>query len=530
MNIVLTGFMGTGKSSIGKLLSCKLGLKFVDTDALIEEQEGISINRIFEKHGEKYFRAIERKTVAGVSAKDNCVIATGGGVVLDGENMANLRKNGVIICLRARPEVIHARITPQDTRPLLKVSDPAAAIKEKLEERSPFYKGDLKLDTSDISPEDAADRIAAFTDQSNAQSYRIPVELGADSYDIHIGCGLLTHLDQLLGEKFGGARVMVVTNPTVYSFWGDILEEGLKKLTDKYSFAVVPDGEKYKSLGSAKQLYDKAVAGGLDRKSLIIAFGGGVIGDLAGFAASTYMRGVPFVQIPTTLLAQVDSSVGGKVAVNHPKGKNLIGSFYQPKLVIADTTTLLTLPRRELSNGLAEVIKYGMILDPGFFSYLEQNMQKILAFDLEAIAGIIEASCRFKSEIVRMDEKENNIRAILNYGHTIGHGIEASTGYKLFRHGEAIAIGMEGAALLATARGMLSEEERLRQRKLLQAAGLPVNFPGLRAKAVENAMKSDKKNVNGQMRFILANGMGNTGIVGDVTAPELEKVLKNLKL
>lgn len=529
MNIVLIGFMGTGKSSVGKLVASRLGFDFADTDSLIEEQEGMQIKEIFKLKGESCFREIEAAVVSGVSACDRCVIATGGGVVLREENTDNLRKNGVIICLTANPQIILERTGSQSTRPLLEVSDPSAAIEQKLKERAGLYKGDLLLDTSEISQEAAAGRIVAFIEGLQLKPSKVAVELGSSSYDIHIGCNMLQRLDALLGRDFSGTNIMAVTNPTVYGLWGHALEEGLNKLTDKYSMAIIPGGEEYKSMATAEVLFDKAVEGGLDRRSLIIAFGGGVIGDIAGFVASTYMRGIPYIQIPTTLLAHVDSSVGGKVAVNHPRGKNLIGSFYQPRMVISDISTLLTLPARELSNGLAEIIKYGVICDSGLFEYLEANMDKILAYDIEVLSEIIRSSCRIKARFVVEDEKENGVRALLNYGHTIGHGIEASTGYSVFRHGEAVSIGMDGAAMLAVESGLLSQDELLRQRKLLMQAGLPVSFKEMEPLKVLEAIKSDKKNENGRLRMIIPRRIGAAEIRTDVNTAALKAVLERLR-
>jgi 3-dehydroquinate synthase len=266
---------------------------------------------------------------------------------------------------------------------------------------------------------------------------------------------------------------------------------------------VLPDGENYKSLNTAAQNYDAALEAGLDRQGIILALGGGVIGDMAGFAAATYMRGIRFVQVPTTLLAQVDASVGGKVAVNHPRGKNLIGSFYQPDLVFIDIDTLDTLPEREILSGLSEVIKYAIIADGDFFSYLEKNVNIKEMRGKEFYIDIVEKSCSIKAQVVSRDEREGNIRAILNFGHTIGHGLEAATHYQVFRHGEAVAIGMIGAACISRKMGLISPLEVERIKNLITYLGLPGHFSGINWEEIWYHMQADKKARDGNINFIL---------------------------
>ncbi len=526
-SIFLTGFMGTGKSTIGKLLADILNYRFFDSDALIEEKTGLSIPDIFKQFDEPYFRNLEKSVLNELARLDRCVISTGGGIVLDPENMQLMHTSGVVVCLKARPEEILKRVLKADNRPLLNVADPAAAIGQKLQERCKLNEGDLILDTSDITPDQAVKRIVSFLTPSDIV-YTVQVNLRENPYVIHIGSNLLDRLGHLLSSVYPQGKLLIVSNPSVHGLWGKRLEKALKGMPFEFSWAIIPDGEEYKNLETLEQLYDAAVDFRLDRKSLILAFGGGVIGDMAGFMAATYMRGVPFVQIPTTLLAQVDSSIGGKTAVNHKSGKNLIGSFHQPVLVVSDTSLLATLPERELSNGLAEMIKHGVILDETYFNFLEQNIHSIRLLEQKVLPKALEGSCRIKAVVVEQDEKEESLRALLNYGHTIGHGIETATDYQVFRHGEAVALGMEGAAVIAQAFGLFSEEDRTRQNKMLKQAGLPTEYPNIDSEAVLKAITSDKKMKNGRLHFILPEKIGRALISRDVTTEHIRGALKFL--
>lgn len=337
----------------------------------------------------------------------------------------------------------------------------------------------------------------------------LTVDLGDRGYPIYIGEGLISRVGGLIRDMPLGGKVLVVSNGTVGALYADILMKSLSESGKQASLALIEDGEQYKTLATAQYLYDQAFAAGLDRKSAILALGGGVVGDVAGFVAATYMRGVPFLQIPTTLLAQVDSSVGGKVAVNHPRGKNIIGSFYQPVCVVADIALLRTLPQRELRSGLAEVIKYGVISDAGFFAWLEQNMEQLLAGDPDSTSYAVEQSCRIKAAVVALDEKEGGLRAILNFGHTIGHGVETLSGYGRYTHGEAVSIGMVAAAGLAATMGLCKTELPDRLTKLLERAGLPLEIPGhINEKELQAVLYHDKKAVDGKLTFVLPTEIG----------------------
>lgn len=353
------------------------------------------------------------------------------------------------------------------------------------------------------------------------------VDLGERSYKIHCGSGLLPVAGSILRNLNLAAPCLVVSNATVAGHYWPVLEQSLKTAGFQPHLALVPDGEEAKTLQVAASLYDSALAAGIERRAAVIALGGGVVGDVAGFIAATWLRGVPFIQVPTTLLAQVDSSVGGKVAVNHPGGKNLIGAFYQPLAVIADLDTLATLPPREIRAGLAEVIKYGVIGDASFFAYLEEHLEGALAGDKEVLETIVLRSCAMKAAVVARDERESGLRAVLNFGHTVGHAVEAVTGFTAYRHGEAVAMGMVAAARLAVRRGMFSMEETGRLVRLLARAGLPVTLPDLDPATFQAALGHDKKVRQGQLRMVLPERLGRVQVISvsieEVMAQVFEK-------
>jgi len=349
------------------------------------------------------------------------------------------------------------------------------------------------------------------------------VELGARSYPIYIGSGLLGQAS-LIAPHVVGKQVLVVTNTTVAPLY---LERTLASLQGfDVDALVLPDGEAYKNLETLNLIFDRLLDRRFDRRCTLVALGGGVIGDITGFAAASYQRGVGFIQVPTTLLSQVDSSVGGKTGVNHPRGKNMIGAFHQPRCVVADTQTLNTLPDRELKAGLAEVIKYGLINDPEFFTWLEANMVALLEHDPVALAYAIERSCRDKAEIVAADETESGARALLNLGHTFGHAIETGMGYGEWLHGEAVAAGMVLAAQLSRRLGWLTAADEARATTLIARAGLPVRAPKeLSAARFAELMAVDKKVQDGKLRLVLMQGIGNSVITGDVGTDQIRAAI-----
>ncbi len=352
----------------------------------------------------------------------------------------------------------------------------------------------------------------------------LTVGLGERSYPIHIGSGLIRQ-GALFAPHLASGRAAIITNETVAPLYADTVQASLAAGGARAFRIVIPDGEAEKRWETLDRIYGELLRAQADRRTVIVALGGGVVGDLAGFAAATFQRGVPFVQVPTTLLAQVDSSVGGKTGVNHLLGKNMIGAFHQPLAVIADITTLDTLPDRELSAGLAEVIKYGAIRDPDFFAWLEENLERLRAREPAALSHAIGRSCELKAEIVALDEREAGPRALLNLGHTFGHAIETLEGYGAWLHGEAVAAGMVMAARLSVRLGRLKEGDARRLSALLSRAGLPVEPPSLAVGAWLDAMSRDKKNESGRITLVLLDGLGAAAIDKNVPSRELQSFL-----
>jgi 3-dehydroquinate synthase len=350
----------------------------------------------------------------------------------------------------------------------------------------------------------------------------LTVELEDRSYPINIGAGLLRQ-HSLLQAAVPARDILLVSNTTVAPLYGPAVKSAL---ADRRVVEVIlPDGEQHKSLATAARVFDVLVANRFGRDALVLALGGGVVGDLAGFVAACYQRGVDFVQVPTTLLAQVDSSVGGKTAVNHPGGKNLIGAFYQPREVLTDTEVLATLPERELQAGLAEIIKYGMICDPAFFTWLEHNMEALRRLDATALALAIYRSCQVKAQIVGRDEREQGERALLNLGHTFGHAIEAATGYVEWLHGEAVGVGLLIAARMSQRLGELSADDVARVAALLKLAGLRTEAPRIGAAKAAGFMSIDKKVKSGRVHLVLLKGLGQAYISGEYPDAALQETL-----
>jgi 3-dehydroquinate synthase len=359
----------------------------------------------------------------------------------------------------------------------------------------------------------------------------IKVNLPEQSYDITIAPGSLDQLgEQMNGLKLG-KKVLLVSNPMIFKHYGERAIASLKNAGFKVASYNLPAGERYKTLNSIQKLYDIALENRLERSSTMVALGGGVIGDMVGFAAATWLRGINVVQIPTSLLAMVDSAIGGKTGVNHPQGKNLIGAFHQPRLVLIDPEVLKTLPAREFRAGMAEVIKYGVIWDTELFSQLEasKHLDQLRYVKSDLINSIITHSCQAKAEVVSKDEKEAGLRAILNYGHTIGHAVESLTNYKLLKHGEAVGIGMVAAGDIAVELGLWQQADTDRQNALIKKAGLPTKLPaGLDIEAMIDALQLDKKVKSGKVRFVLPTQIGAVKVTDEVPTETIRKVLQNL--
>ena len=355
--------------------------------------------------------------------------------------------------------------------------------------------------------------------------HTLNVDLEDRSYPIYIGSELLTETE-LLTRHIHGQSALVVTNSTVEPLYLTAVQQSLDNAGIRHDSVILEDGEQYKTLDAVTRIIDVLLENRHDRRTTVIALGGGVVGDIGGFAASVYQRGVNFIQIPTTLLSQVDSSVGGKTGVNHPLGKNMIGAFYQPRCVIADINTFNTLPPRELAAGLAEVIKYGLIYDAGFFAWLEANIDGLLQLDQELLAQAVLVSCETKARVVEQDERESGLRAILNLGHTFGHAIETVMGYGKWLHGEAVAAGMVMAIDLSIREGLVDESLRTRSIELLSRAGLPVSPPdGISVEQYLDVMAIDKKTLDGNIRLVLLRALGEAFVTADYSPDKLQQTL-----
>ncbi len=356
----------------------------------------------------------------------------------------------------------------------------------------------------------------------------VPVKLGARSYRILVGAGALAMAGTELARLKVGRKVALVTDAAILALHGAAVTHSLAAASFDVTTVLLPEGERAKTLDVAASTWERFLEAGLDRSSTVVALGGGAVGDLAGFAAATYMRGIGVVQAPTTLLAQVDASIGGKTAIDHPRAKNLIGAFHQPRLVLSDTAALLTLPEREYRSGLAEVIKHGIVLDAAYFEDVERSVAALLQREPAALERIVAGSCRLKASVVERDEQEAELRHVLNYGHTIGHAIEALTGYRRFAHGEAVALGIAAEAGIAERLGLAEPATRVRQLRLLEAVGLPVRGVGEAPERVVEALARDKKAKDGRLRFVLLERIGAACVRADVPPAALEETLARL--
>jgi shikimate kinase/3-dehydroquinate synthase len=540
-NLVLTGFMGAGKTSVGRVAARRLDREFVDMDQVIAAREGAPVAEIFARYGEAYFRARERELCAELAARDDLVIATGGGTLMDPVNRTQFA-SATVICLDASAEAILHRLNGTGDRPLLnsefgiRNSELDDGRRERIQEllaarREAYAQIPVHVDTTGRAIEDVARQVlerfavgaglAPAHDAGQPQRTRpersegspLRVRTPDGSYPIWLGRGVLDRIGEILPRAEFAARCAVVTNPTVGQLYAARVTDSLRTGGFDPVVVGVPDGEEHKNLDTLRGLYDQFIHAGLERSSMVLALGGGVIGDLAGFAAATFMRGVPFVQLPTTLLAMVDASIGGKVAVDHPSGKNLIGAFKFPRAVIADPDVLATLPVQELRAGLAEVVKHAIVGDAALFDELA---------DGEVNPDLIARAMRVKIDVVERDPFEANVRAHLNLGHTFGHALETLSGYRL-RHGYAVAIGLTIAARLAARIGWCRAATRDRIVDLLDQKSLPTRTPReFDAAQVLEAMGADKKIREGRLRLILPRAIGLVEIADAERVPREE--------
>jgi shikimate kinase/3-dehydroquinate synthase len=534
-SIVLVGLMGAGKTSIGRRLAARVGLPFRDADAEIELAAGCSIPELFSRYGEGDFRAGERRVIRRLLAGDPLVLAFGGGAFMDAETRAAVREEAVSVWLRCPLPTLLRRVAGRDNRPLLADGDPSDILQRLIDARYPVYaEADVIVDCGDESPDATTSRVlSALLDWRSPR--RLSVVLPSTSYDVVIGENLLARAGALLAPRMEQKRAVVVTDETVAQLHLPTLLRGLGETAVSTSQIIVVAGEASKNLATWQNVVDQLLEVRAERRTTVIALGGGVVGDLAGFAAATALRGLPFVQIPTTLLSQVDSSVGGKTGVNTDRGKNLVGAFYQPRMVLADTGTLATLPPRELRAGYAEIAKAGLIGDAAFFAWCEANGTAVVGGNREAQAEAIKRACAFKAAVVGDDEREekpNDGRALLNLGHTFGHALEAEYGYTGgLLHGEGVAVGLGLAFRLSARLGHCSVADAERVVSHVAAMRMPAELRMLNrrfsAAALIGHMGRDKKVRDGALKFVLARGIGQAFTAGDVPMEAVTDLLRD---
>jgi shikimate kinase / 3-dehydroquinate synthase len=523
--IVLVGFMGAGKSTVGRILAARVGAPFVDTDALIEGRWGAPVARIFTDEGEPAFREIERGVVAEVLEGPEAVVALGGGALTDPATATALQWHTVVWLDVSYGEAMR-RVGEDAGRPMLTVADPKALY----EQRKGVYGrvADHRIPVDGVDSEEVVGAIAAKIGGLRARPdpvRRITVSLGPRSYDVVVGRGISEQVTTIVPPTPFAEKAMIVTHaslaPMAKQVAASLETRGLTT-----GIMPVPEGEVSKSIVVAESLWEAMVDGGWHRNDLVVAFGGGVVSDVAGFVAATYNRGVPFLNVPTTLLGQVDAAIGGKTGVNLPQGKNLVGVIHQPLAVICDVDLLRGLPPEELRSGLAEVVKYGLIADATLLALLERQAGAILAGDPDVLVEVVTRCVAVKASIVSTDETERGVRAHLNYGHTFAHAIEAAAEFGGIRHGEAVALGMMAAAYLARELGRIDETTVQTHRRVLQAMELPVTGD-VDVATLERAWRHDKK-YQGGVRFVLLSAIGRVETGVEAPRPALEAALARL--
>lgn len=521
-NLVLTGFMGTGKTTVGHELAGKLGMEFVDTDELIESRHG-PIDRIFGERGEAEFRSIEQGVARELGQRTGLVIATGGRMILDPENFRSLSRNGRIFCLVATPDEIHHRVINDETRkerPLLQVEDPRQRIIELMTERQSDYGRFPRLVTDHARPDVIADEVAELW--SGQDTYEISNPTGG--YPYTVGAGILPFV-RLLASIQG--PVVVITDEVIRDLYASSL--GDVDLT-----VVLPSGRAAKTLETVTAVYDQLFEAGIDKSATVVSLGTSIVGDVAGFAASTYLRGLDLVHCPTNLIAMVDTSVGGKVGLDVPQGRNLIGVYKQPKAVLADVGTLQTLPTRDFSAGLAEVVKHGVIASSSLLDRIERTVWRtsgtLLPGMLADLQSLVAQAIQVKISIVQADPyEEKGQRTFLNLGHTFGYGIEyASKG--AVNHGEAVAMGLVAAARLSHATGHAGSDLVDRIAAVVTHIGLSAGIPAsIEPKDVLHGMRHDKKRRHSRLRFVLLRDVGEPFVSDDVSDSDVLAVLESMR-
>lgn len=542
--IFLIGPTGSGKTTVGAYVAELLGWSFVDMDEAIARTAGKSIPDLFAFEGEARFRELESATLHRIASDAHVVVATGGGVGERPENLERLHAAGWVVALDAAPETSLRRLMVAarasgvpigHTRPMLAGGAPLARLRTLYDRRQSWYAdADERLPTDTNSAELIAARIVAGLIMRDmlpaagdmAQTRHVATASGG-GYDAIVAWGGLKSIGDHLSSLHLPRRIHLVADATVAALYAPFIHKSLTDAGFEAAVLTVPSGEASKSRQQLARIHDWLIERRAERSEAVVALGGGVIGDLAGFAAATYLRGVPLIQVPTSLLAQVDASIGGKVAIDHPRGKNLIGAFHQPRMVLADPATLLTLPPRQRIEGWAEVIKHGVALDGAYFEQLEREVDDLFLLHPASVTEAVAGSVALKSGVVESDEHESEggRRHLLNYGHTIAHAIEAVAGYGSWLHGEAVAAGMVAEARLGARLGITPPEVVARQEELLARFELPTDLEGISAPALLRAALWDKKVRGGKVRWVLPTGLGSATLVSDVAEDDVRAAL-----
>jgi len=508
VRVFLSGPMGSGKSTVAKLVAERLGLRAVDLDAEIERRADKPIPQIFADEGERAFRTLERAVAAELAQADGIVVALGGGTVAHRETRRALLRAGLVITLDAHIDELVARVGQGQGRPLLAGADVRARLQEVLEERAGWYaECHARIATSGKPPEQVASEVEAV-----CRRRPIVVPLLERTYRVEVGAGLRNELPAQLARLTSTGSALIVSDQTVGPLWADAIGHAVSGSLKQLAQVRIPPGEEHKGIRTVESIWDAALEAALDRGSAFLGVGGGVVGDLTGFAAATFLRGVPVGHVPTTLLAMVDSAVGGKTGFDTRHGKNLVGAFHQPSFVVCDTDVLSTLPPREVRAGFAEVVKSAWIAGEHAVAALERDRAALLAGDMAATTAAIRMAVELKAQVVTEDEREGDYRAVLNLGHTVGHGIEAAADYTGFLHGEAVALGMVAAFRLARRFGDATAEHAERMTRLLAGIGLPTDLDAALTPKALSFLGSDKKRRGASLTLVLPAAPGEVAL------------------
>ena len=544
-NIILTGFSGTGKTCVGTEVARILGWEFFDTDTEVARRAGKSIPAIFKEDGEGAFRKLEQQVLKEACLGTKRLIVSGGGILMDPENRELVHSRGLVVGLEARPETIYQRLMGQDRgenpaeRPLLAGPNPLEHIRDLKNRRQSFYAmSHWTVHTDNLAEAQVASEVirvcqlfqGRLTSVNSEDLEVVDVVTHSDgSYPVRVGWGLLDHLGERISQQGIRGPAYIVSDSTVFPLYGRQVQRSFQRHNIEAYCFVIPPGEESKTLIMAQAIYEWLVHRRAERGHAIVAVGGGVVGDLAGFVAATFLRGMPLIQAPTSLTAMVDASIGGKVAVNLPQAKNLVGAFYPPQMVLADPQVLTTLGKRELAEGWTEAIKHGFILDADLVTVFEAFAEDLMRLEREVSTQVIRRSMAIKARIVAQDERETTgLRTILNYGHTLGHALEAATAYGRYLHGEAVSIGMMGAAYLSQRLGMIDEALVGRQKQLLKRFNLPVKATNVDIDGLFEALAMDKKTEGGSVKWVLLEDVGRAVVRSDVPTELVKEVVCHL--